>query len=382
MHCVQARNPQENRPVLHGVKSSSTPDAYIVKGIQAVDLSATGLRLKMSSRHFSAVVMCAVALFQSLSAHASNATYYFPRYWPENSPASVTIVGSGFKTSAMSSIGVSVGGVACAVIAIRSDSELVCTTSQTSGTGFSISYSFVAGAQAVTAFIPPRVVVELANELGIQTPPFGDAWKHSFLLPSAVVVFNLNCRLKDGKVIINELSGNYECSSIDISNWQRESLAYKFLYLSLPKALSLRDSECVLRVSSDALTAKLTVIFLKEPGSLPTSGGDVAARLLQQMFANGQFHMFFGRIINSMCTSLQRPRLLPSSILTSHLQGVLGQKNGPQTQRAGRDHARTAHFSHLSRRLGSSVLAASFFNLVPNAHQGSSTQTSEENQEG
>jgi len=221
-------------------------------------------------------------------------------------------VGAGFQASPNSSIGLTVGG--CAVITVLSDAELVCITSQTSGAGFSIGYSFLLGTQATTnvTFIPPRAVVELANELGIQTPPLGDAWKHSFLPSSSDVVFSLNCRLKDGKVIINELSGKAECSSIDVNDWGRSSLAYKFLHSSLPKFLSLSDSECVFHVSSDATTAKLTVRFLKDPGSQSSSSGDFTAQKLQQMFANGRFHMSFGRIITSMYTPSLCLRLLPS----------------------------------------------------------------------
>ena len=237
---------------------------------------------------------------------------YFPRFWPESSPASVTIVGAGFQASPNSSIAVTVGG--CAVITVMSDAELVCITTRTSGTGFSIGYSFLLATQAATnvTFIPPRAVVELANELAIKTPPLGDAWKHSFLPASSDIVFSLNCRLNDGKVIINEVSGKAECSSIDVNDWGRSSLAYKFLYSSLPKFLSLSDSECVFRVSSDATTAKLTIRFLKDPGSQTSSSGDVTAQTLQQMFAYGQFHMSFGRIITSMYTPSLCLRPLPS----------------------------------------------------------------------
>ena len=289
-------------------------------------------RLSVSSA--AAVFVCAVALFQSLSVHASNATnasspvtsptsppvnpfgtaslsYYFPRFWPQGSPASVTIAGSGFTASPPQSLGVTLGGAACAVISVLSDSEFVCITSQTAGTGFGVGYVNLIGPQASTnvTFIPPRAVVELASELRIQTPPFGVAWMHSFLPASSDIVFNLNCRLKDGKVIINDLSGNAECSSIDVNDWGRSSLAYKFLYSSLPKFLSLSDSEYVLRVSSDAAIAKLTIRFL---GPQSSSDGDVAAQKLQQAFTNGQFHMSFGRIITSMCSPSLRLRLLPS----------------------------------------------------------------------
>jgi hypothetical protein len=307
-----------------------------VKDSQAIDLAAAGPPLKMLSRpsassSSAAAFVCALALFQSLSVHASNASsplstsspppfnpfgavslsYYYPRFWPQGSVASVTIVGSGFTALPPQSLGVTVGDTACAAISVRSDSEFVCTTSQTYGTGLGVGYINLIGTHANTnvTYIPPRAVVDLARQLGIQTPPFGDAWKHSFLPSSSDVVFNLNCRLKDGKVIINELSGNAECSSIDVNDWERSSLAHKFLYSSLPKFLSLGDSEHVLRVSSDSATAKLTVRFL---GSQSSSGGDFAAQKLQQMFANGQFHLSFGRIITSMCTPSLHLRLLPS----------------------------------------------------------------------
>jgi len=208
----------------------------------------------------------------------------------------------------------------------------VCITSQTSGAGFSIGYSFLLGTQATTnvTFIPPRAVVELANELGIQTPPFGDAWKHSFLPSSSDVVFSLNCRLKDGKVIINELSGKAECSSIDVNDWGRSSLAHKFLHSSLPKFLVTQRLRSAFFTYHPTLRlAKLTVRFLKDPGSQSSSSGDFTAQKLQQMFANGRFHMSFGRIITSMCTpryvcACCRPVLLmPTSLSSAHISHSL-----------------------------------------------------------
>ncbi len=228
-------------------------------------------------------VVCA-ALLQTASA-----TFYFPRYWPVDSPASVTIVGSGFSNPSAYA-GLSVGGAACASVAAASDTEVVCVAPQATGAGLAVSYQ--------AGNIPPRAIVSLANQLGIQTPPFGDAWKLSYLHASSEIVFNLNCRMRDGKVLINELSGSLECSSIDVSNWGPNSNAFKFLYSSLPRALSLSDPELVLRVSSSAATARLTIKFLS---AADAASADAVAQKLKLMFGSGQFHSVFGRIVNSMC---------------------------------------------------------------------------------
>ncbi len=161
--------------------------------------------------------------------------------------------------------------------------------------------------------IPPRAMLELSSQLGIQTPPFGDAWKLTFLPASSDIVFNLNCRMKDGKVLINQLSGSLECSSIDVNDWGQTSASFKFLYAALPRALSLSDAELVLRVSANAEAAKLTIKFLKDS----SGGGDAAAQKLKEMFADGQFHKSFGRIISSMCCPPP-----PSPSLYSHSQGL------------------------------------------------------------
>jgi hypothetical protein len=156
--------------------------------------------------------------------------------------------------------------------------------------------------------IPPRAIVSLSNQLGIQTPPFGDAWKLSYLQASSEIVLNLNCRMRDGKVLINELSGSLECSSIDISDWRSNSAASQFLYSSLPRALSLSDPELVLRVSSSAATAKLTIKFLSVASA---ASADATAQKLELMFVSGQFHSIFGRIVNSMCPPQPCPILIP-----------------------------------------------------------------------
>jgi hypothetical protein len=237
---------------------------------------------QMPPRHFPILMACAAALLQ-----AASAAHYFPRYWPENSPASITIVGSGFQNPSAYA-GLSVGGAACSSITALSDSEVVCTSTQMSGSGMAVSYS--------AGNIPPRAMVELSNQLGIQVPPFGDAWKLAFLPASAAVVLNLNCRMKDGKVIVNELSGFLECSSVDVNDWAQRSAAFKFLYTKLPSALSLNDPELAFRVSANAAAAKLTIRFLQDS----SSGGAAAALKLRDMFATGQFHQAFGRIFNSM----------------------------------------------------------------------------------
>lgn len=237
----------------------------------------------MPPRQLAVVAACFAVLFQTVSA-----VYYFPRFWPANSPASVTIVGAGFN-SPSSYAGLSLGGAACASVTAISDSEVVCVAAQSSGSGLAVSYH--------AGNIPPRTMVMLANRLGIQTPPFGDAWKLSFLPATTDIVFHLNCRMRNGKVLVNELSGSLECSSIDVSNWGQTSTAFAFLYTSLPRALSLSDAELVLRVSSSAATAKLTVRFLSQSSA---SGADATAQRLRQMFANGDFHASFGRIFNSM----------------------------------------------------------------------------------
>lgn len=158
--------------------------------------------------------------------------------------------------------------------------------------------------------IPPRAMVELSSQLGIQTPPFGDAWKLTFLPASSDIVFNLNCRMKDGKVLINQLSGSLECSSIDVNDWGQTSASFKFLYAALPRALSLSDAELVLRVSANAEAAKLTIKFLKDS----SGGGDAATQKLKEMFADGQFHKSFGRIISSMVYGGQKTDLKLSGL--------------------------------------------------------------------
>jgi hypothetical protein len=239
----------------------------------------------MPPRHFSIALACAAALLQ-----AASAAHYFPRYWPENSPASITIVGSGFQNPSAYA-GLSVGGAACSSITMLSDSEVVCISTQMSGSGMTVSYH--------AGNIPPRAMVELSNQLGIQIPPFSDAWKLVFLPASADIVLNLNCRMKDGKVIINELSGFLECSSVDVNDWAQRSAAFKFLYTSLPRALSLNDPELAFRVSANAAAAKLSIKILQDA----SSGGAAAALKLREMFASGQFHASFGRIFNSMCAA-------------------------------------------------------------------------------
>jgi hypothetical protein len=64
----------------------------------------------------------------------------------------------------------------------------------------------------------------------------------------------------------------------------------------------------VLRVSASAETAKLTIKFLQHS----SGGGDAAAQKLKEMFASGQFHTLFGRIMSSMCG----PRTLTRSLLS------------------------------------------------------------------
>jgi hypothetical protein len=237
----------------------------------------------MPLRQLAIIAACFAVLFQTVSA-----VYYFPRFWPANSPASVTIVGAGFSSPG-SYAGLSVGGSACASITPISDSEVVCVAAQSSGSGLAVSYN--------AGNIPPRAMVMLSNQLGIQTPPFGDAWKLSFFPATSDIVFNLNCRMRDGKVLVNELSGSLECSSIDVSNWGQASSAFTFLYTSLPRALALSDAELVLRVSASAGAAKLTVRFLSQSSA---GGADATAQRLRLMFANGEFHASFGRIFNSM----------------------------------------------------------------------------------
>jgi hypothetical protein len=247
----------------------------------------------------SLTLLCVAALHQTASAAVSS---YFPRYWSQQSPATVTIIGSGFSFPSSFS-GLSFGGAACASENVLSDAQVVCTTSQTSGTALTASFS--------GGNIPPRVMVELSNQLGIQTPPFGDAWKLSFLPATSDIVLNLNCRMQDGKVIKNANSGSLECSSIDVTDWAKGSSAYNFLYNKLPKLLSVGDPELILRVSEDASRAKLTIRFLTAPGSSSSGDGAAAAQKLQQMFGNGQFHSSIGRLFSSMCHPL--PLLRPLS---------------------------------------------------------------------
>jgi hypothetical protein len=228
------------------------------------------------------------SVMASALLHTVCAASYFPRYWPENSPASVTVIGSAFRNSASYSL--SLGGSPCADVLVLSENELVCTTSQTSGTDMALGN--------FSQSIPPRVIVDLSKQLGIKTPPFGQAWKFSFLPATSEIVFNLNCRMKDGKVLVNENSGFLECSSIDISDWGQGSVSYKFLYSSLPLALSLADPELITRITSDAFAAKLTIKILTAPGS--SGDGAAAAKKLVEMFASGQFHAKFGRIFNSV----------------------------------------------------------------------------------
>jgi hypothetical protein len=243
----------------------------------------------MPPNQLSLTLLCAAALTQAALGAVSS---YFPRFWSQNSPATITIVGSGFSSASAYS-GLSFGASSCASTSVVSDAQVVCTTSQTSGTLLAATFS--------GGNIPPRAMVDLSSQLGIQTPPFGDSWKLSFLPATSDIVLNLNCRMKDGKVIRNSNSESLECSSIDVNDWALGSGAYKFLYTNLPNLLSLGDPELVLRVSADALRAKLTIRFLTAPGSTSSSDGAAAAKSLQQMFASGRFHSSFGRIFNSMC---------------------------------------------------------------------------------